>query len=198
MAGVGQLGVFINTVPVRLRVDPDARANAWLAVFSRSRWPGFVRDDRALRDQKLSEIEAGSRFSRATDRHELPPRRAPRPRRRRHRVRDVATYDQTDVPLTLQVTQPAPVARARVRQLPLRRGDDRILGRRRLLTAFRDLDRPLSAFDILERRAHGAATTFNATDVPLDRCRSSTPGAPGQSSPDAIALVDGTRLTAAS
>ena len=169
------LGVFINTVPVRVQIDPDADVGAWLARLQSAQ---AVRDSfatLALSDiQKLSVVEPGSPLflsNLIVMNYRLDEALV-------HgaagiEVRDVTTFDQTDVPLTLQVTPG--------RRLSLELAYDshrfdpgairRMLGHlERVLEAFHaDVDRPLSAIDILtDAERVELVSTFNATAAPLD------------------------------
>lgn len=199
------LGVFINTVPVRIAVPSDATAAAWL---------GDVQAQQVARDafaaiplsdiQKLSDVEPGAplfttnvivmnyRLDEGLARGGAG-----------FEIRDLQIVDQTDVPLTLQVTPG--------RQLTIEilydsgRFDadaiERMLGHVEFLLAqfVEDLDRPLAAFEIVTPHERARILTeFNATAAPLDPAQTALDlfEAQAAATPDAIALeCDDRRLT---
>jgi len=199
------LGVFINTVPVRLQVKEDIHASAWLADVqarhvAREPFSAILLSD----IQKLSNIEPGTPLfdtnvivmNYRMD-EELAGGAAGL------EISELRIVDQTDIPLTLQVTPG--------RSLTLEIVYDsarfdagtvtRMLGHvEHLLSQFeKDLDRPLAAFDIVTPAERATLfEVFNATKAPLDPSKTAVHLWEERvaATPDAIALeCDDVRLT---
>ena len=199
------LGVFINTVPVRLQIKEDVPASVWLADVqarhvAREPFAAILLSD----IQKLSEIEPGTPLfdtnvivmNYRMD-EDLAGGAAGL------EIRDLRIVDQTDIPLTLQVTPG--------RRLTLEIVYDsarfdagtvtRMLGHvEHLLAQFeQDLDRPLAAFEIVTPAERSQLfDLFNATRAPLDPSKTAIHLWEERvaATPDAIALeCDAVRLT---
>jgi amino acid adenylation domain-containing protein/non-ribosomal peptide synthase protein (TIGR01720 family) len=169
------LGVFVNTVPVRLAIEHDRPAADWLADVQARHVEREAHAALALSDiQKQSEIEPGTplfdtnvivmnyRLDEAVVEGAAG-----------IAIRDVAIVDRTDVPLTLQVT---PGRRATL-EIVYDSGRfeasamERMLGHLEyLLEQFAaDLDRPLGALEIVTPGERDQILhELNATEAPLD------------------------------
>ena len=170
------LGVFINTVPVRLSVPAEIAAAQWLADVQARHVEREAHATLPLTDiQKLSDVEPGTPLFESNVivmNYRLDERLA-------HgaaglEVSELRIFDETDVPLTLQVTPGARVGleivfdRARFDEPAV----DRMLGHVEFLLAqfVADLDRPLSAFEIVTPGERAQLfDEFNATAAPLDQ-----------------------------
>ena len=199
------LGVFINTVPVRVRIEPDARASSWL---SRLQAQHVERESFAaipLTDiQKLSDVEPGTPLFASNVivmNYRLDERLAGGAAG--FDIRDLRIVDQTDVPLTLQVTPGRELTLELLYDSARFDGDAmaRMLGHveHLLLQLLADLGRPLEAFEIVTARERTQILDeFNATAAPLDRSRTAVHVWEAQvaAAPDAMALECGdVRLT---
>ena len=199
------LGVFINTVPVRVLADEQAQAAAWLTELQTRHVARESFAAIALPDiQKLSDVEAGTPLfdtNVIVMNYRMDDRLAGGGAGLH--IHDVRVFDQTDVPLTLQVTPGARLALEIVYDAV--RFDaamvSRMLGHvEQLLTQFAGgLDRPLSSFEILTPAERTQLfEVFNATDAPLDRAKTALDlfERRAAETPDAIALeCDGIRLS---
>ena len=207
------LGVFINTVPVRLQVpagrpvqgDVAQMAHHWLAEVQAQHVEREAHATLPLTDvQKLSDVESGSRLfdtnvivmnyrlddSLAAGGAGL-------------EVSELKIVDETDIPLTLQVTPGDRVSleivydRTRFNVAAV----TRMLGHVEfLLEQFvANLERPVSAFELVTPGERAQLfDTFNATAAPLDveQTTLSVWEARVAERPDAIAVeCDGRRLT---
>ena len=169
------LGVFINTVPVRLQVPEIVPAAEWLAGVQARHVAREPFAAIALPDiQKHSGVASGSPlFETSVIVMNYRIGEGVAGGAAGLEVSDVRIVDQTDIPLTLQVT---PGTRTTLEILYDSARFDaaavtRMLGHvEHLLSQFRDdLDRPLEAFEIVtpaERRQ--LLEVFNATAAPLD------------------------------
>ncbi|MEP7308327.1 MAG: amino acid adenylation domain-containing protein [Acidobacteriota bacterium] len=199
------LGVFINTVPVRIHVTGNVHLASWLADVQsqhveRERFAAIALSE----IQKLSDVEPGTPLfdtNVIVMNYRMDERLAGGAAGLE--IRDLRIVDRTDVPLTLQVTPGRRIALEIVYDRA--RFDDgtvtRMLGHvEYLLEQFRDdVDRPLDAFEIVTAAERTQLLTgFNATDAPLDARQTAVElwEARVAATPDAIALeCDGARLT---
>ena len=169
------LGVFINTVPVRLQVPERALAAEWLAGVQARHVAREPFAAIALPDiQKHSGVASGSPlFETSVIVMNYRIGEGVAGGAAGLEVSDVRIVDQTDIPLTLQVT---PGTRTTLEiQYDSARFDaaavTRMLGHvEHLLSQFRDdLDRPLEAFEIVTPAERTLLLdVFNATAAPLD------------------------------
>lgn len=206
VAGVeSMLGVFINTVPVRVQVDDAARAADWLA---RVQAQHVARESFAaipLSDiQKLSGADPATplfdtnvivmnyRLDEGLARGAAD-----------FEISDVRIFDQTEIPLTLQVTQGDRLSleiaydSARFDQDAVTRMLAQVAY---VLEQFaQDLERPLALLEIVPPAERSLLLdSFNATDAPLDAGQTAITlwEARVAATPDAIALeCDDVRLT---
>jgi len=199
------LGVFINTVPVRLQVKEDVSASAWLANVqarhvAREPFAAILLSD----IQKLSEIEPGTPlFDTNVIVMNYRMDEALAGGAAGLTISDLRIVDQTDIPLTLQVTPGRRLMLAIVYDSA--RFDagavTRMLGHvEHLLAQFeQDLDRPLAAFEIVTPAERSQLfDVFNATKVPLDPSKTAIHlwEERAAATPDATALeCDDVRLT---
>ncbi|MBA3949963.1 MAG: AMP-binding protein, partial [Acidobacteria bacterium] len=199
------LGVFINTVPVRLDVDEGAPAAAWLADIQARHVEREAFATIPLTDiQKLSDVEAGTPLfdtNVIVMNYRLDERLASGAGA--FAISDLRIVDQTDIPLTLQVT---PGERMAVELLydtaRFERGAvERMLGHvAHVLAQFADdLTRTVGAIAIVTPAERARLfDVFNATAAPLDARETVLDvwDARVAETPDAVALeCDNTRLT---
>jgi amino acid adenylation domain-containing protein/non-ribosomal peptide synthase protein (TIGR01720 family) len=169
------LGVFVNTLPVRVRVDTDRSAAAWLADVQAAHVAREPHAAIALSDlQKLSEVESGTPIfdtNVIVMNYRLDEQLARGAAG--FRIGDLQIVDRTELPLTLQVTP----GRQTTLEIVYDSGRfdagsvTRMLGHVEfLLEQFAaDLDRPLAAFDIVTPAERARILDeFNATAAPLD------------------------------
>lgn len=203
LAGVARmLGVFINTVPVRVAIDGAQQTGEWLRALLRAQ----VERDRhaaiSLGDiQKVSPLPPGSPlFSSHVIVMNYPLDDALVRGGAGLTIREVTVLDQTELPLTLQAV---PGAELQLELLFDHRWVDEGMARRLLdqvawvLRQFASgLDQPLDSLDIVPPAERARLVdTFNATDAPLDTRATALDHWHAQvaARPDAIALVCGTR-----
>ena len=199
------LGVFINTVPVRLQVPGDAVAAQWLADVQARHVEREAHATLPLTDiQKLSGVTPGSPLfdtNIIVMNYQLDERLARGAAGLE--VSELRILDETDIPLTLQVTPGArttlEIVYDGVRFDP--EPVTRMVGHVEfLLQQFAEgLDRPLSTFELVTpvERAQ-LLDEFNATAAPLDAHQTAVGlwEARVAARPDAIALeCEGVRLT---
>ncbi len=199
------LGVFINTLPARVQVPGDATAAAWLAGVQAQQ---VAREPFAAiplsEIQKLADLEPGAPlFDTNVIVMNYRMDEALAGGAAGLTISDLRIVDQTDIPLTLQVTPGRRIAleilydRSRFNNAAM----TRMLGHvAHLLTQFLDgLDRPLSAFEIVTAAERAQILDeFNATDAPLDPRATAIHMWEAQvaATPEAIALeCNETRLT---
>jgi len=199
------LGVFINTVPVRLQVPNDLDAAAWLTDVQakhaeRERFTAIPLSE----IQKLSDIEPGSPLFESNVivmNYRMDERLAGGAAG--IGISDLRIVDQTDIPLTLQVTP------GRTMTIEIlfdshrfeRAAVERMLGHIAFLLEqmAQGLDRPLGAFEIVTPAERAQLfDEFNATHAPLDPNQTALDwwDACVTATPDAVALeCDDRRLT---
>ena len=199
------LGVFINTVPVRARIDGSARAADWLADLQTRHVARESFAAIALSDiQKLSDVESGTPLfdtNVIVMNYRMDDRLAAGAAGLA--IDEVRVFDQTDIPLTLQVT-PGPRLSLEIVYDSARFDAgtvSRMLGHVEfLLSQFTDgLDRPLDGFQVVTAPELAQLfDEFNATAAPLDRATTAIDLWEQRvaETPDAIALeCDEVRLT---
>ena len=194
------LGVFINTVPVRARIDGKANAAAWLGELQTRHVAREAFVAIALPDiQKLSDVEPGIPLfdtNVIVMNYRMDERLAAGTTGLA--IDAVKIFDQTDIPLTLQVT-PGPRLLLEI-LCDGSRFDEatpaRMLGHVEFLLAqFVDsLDRPLDDFEIVTPAERAQLfDEFNATAAPLDRAATALDvwERRAAETPDAVALECG-------
>ncbi|HEX6289176.1 MAG TPA: condensation domain-containing protein, partial [Herpetosiphonaceae bacterium] len=187
----GMIGVFINTLPVRVQLRPDQRLLDWLQDLNAQQV-----ELRQYEYSPLGQIQGWSDVPRGTPLFESIVVFENYPVETFGRQGNAQVFQRTNYPLTI-VAEPSAELRLRIGYEPQRYDHaaiERLLEQLRIMLEgmAEQLDRPLRDVDFLaEAERHTLLVEWNATaaDYPQDACLHTLIEQQAQRTPDAVAVV---------